>query len=254
MLLLDLLLTLYFWTIAIIGLIVTFFTCIILYPFIDQKTFSRLYESITGYTIIYAMTIPGFWDLKITDLRKDKSWAGKRYIIVANHRSFIDSLVTVVFPLKKKFMVGRIFTQIPVFGWLAKTSGHVPVDKNDASTTFDAVDRAVKTMEDGCSFMIYPEGQRSRSGKMMKFKTGAYRMSQITGIPILPVCLKGTNKGMRFGAIVSTANIELIIGEPFNVPDGWSSIHRYIDHTKSFIKEYSKDRTYMGSHITFIDD
>jgi 1-acyl-sn-glycerol-3-phosphate acyltransferase len=78
-------LTIYFWSLSVLCLLATSLTCLILYPFIDQKTFARVYEIMTGYVMLYLMIIPGFWSLKIIDNRRDKSWDNKRYIIIANH-------------------------------------------------------------------------------------------------------------------------------------------------------------------------
>ena len=253
MLITDLLLTIYFWSVTAISLLFTYLLLLILYPFVSQKTFSRLYELIPGYIILYSMIIPGFWNLTIKDYRKDTSWTNKRYIIVANHLSFIDSLVACVFPLKKKFMIGKIFTKIPVFGWLSLSSGHIPVDKDDPSTTIDAVKRSVKTMSDGSSFMLYPEGKRSVTGELLEFKTGAYRISQETGVPILPICLRNTEKGMRIGGIVSFANMEIIIGEPFQVESGWDNVNNCINKTKQFILDNRVEKKWISDRVIFTE-
>jgi len=234
----QLLTTIYFWSLSVVGVLASTVVCLMAYPFVQQKTFSRLYEIVAGYIILYGMTIPGIWSLKITDLRKNKSFE-ENYIIIANHVSFIDSLIAVVLPFKKKFMIGKIFTKIPVFGWLSIISGHVPVDNKDKSTTIDAVDRAVKSIQlDNSSFMMYPEGKRSKNAfKLLPFKSGAYRIAQRTGLTILPVTLKGTNVGMKFGAICSPASMEMVIGEPFKVKPGWDNVSKAITHSRVIIQQ-----------------
>lgn len=227
-------LTIYFWSLSVICLLVTSVTCLILYPFIDQKTFARVYEIMTGYVMLYLMIIPGFWSLKITDHRQDKSWDNKRYVIVANHVSFVDSLISSVICLKKKYMIGHIFTKIPIFGWLAKTAGFVYADRNRPDINRDAVDRAIETMKDGCSFWLYPEGRRELPGQLGEFKTGAYRIAKATGLPILPITMKNTEKGMRFGGIVGFADMEIIIDEPFYVDN--TNYKFYIEKTKEIIR------------------
>ncbi len=235
---LNLLLTIYFWIITVISVLISFISCIIVYPFIDQKTFARLFEKVCGYIIIYSMVIPGFWKIIIKDYRQNPTWDEKRYVIIANHISFIDSLLGILIPLKKKYMMARIFTYIPIFGWITKSAGFVFVDNKDKTTLYDAVDKAVNSMKDGCSFMLYPEGKRTH-GNLEKFKTGAYRIAQKTRVKILPLCLKGTNVAMPIGGIVSTATIEMHIGEPFYVNDGWNSIQESINKSKNFILNYN---------------
>ena len=241
----SLLLSIYFWSCSVLALLVTFVICILSYPFISQKSFARLYECLTAYTVLYCMTVPGFWKLKITDNRKDKRWTefddedfefkDKQYIITANHMSFIDSLITVTLPVCKKFMIGKIFTKAPVFGWLTMTSGFVPAERGNEELNRLAVDRAVKSMEDGSSFQIFPEGMRQKIPySFEKFKTGAYRIAYITEKPILPITLKGTEKAMPIGGWVYPANIEIIIDEPFNVDN--ENYDSYINKNKEIIE------------------
>lgn len=237
MLLLNLALTVYFWSLTGVSILISFFTCLFVYPFVDQKTYARIFEKLSGTMMLYSMVIPGFWRVTIYDYREDPTWGDKRYVIVANHISFMDSLITSIFPLKKKYMMGRIFARVPVFGWIVKTAGFILVDNKDETTLFNAVDKAVETMKDGCSFMIYPEGKRT-PGHLEKFKTGAYRIAQRTGVPILPICLKGTNIGMPIGGLVSPANIEIFIGEPFKVGEKWGDVISGIERTREFISEH----------------
>ena len=227
-------LTIYFWSLAVICILVTYFTLLVLYPFISQKTFSRIYEVMIGYAMLYLMLIPGFWSFKITDYRSDKSWEDKRFVMVANHLSFIDSLISSSLPVMKKFMIAKIFTQIPIFGWLTRNAGFVHADRNKPEVNKNSVNNAVETIRDGSSFFIYPLGYRQLTpNDLGEFKTGAFRIAKATGLPILPITIKNTEKGMRFGAIVGFADLEMIIDEPFYVhTDDYKS---YANETKRII-------------------
>jgi len=236
----ELLLTVYFSFLTIISLSVTFIICMISYPFVKQKTFSRFYEIIPAYILLHAMTIPRFWTLKIVDLRKDKKW-DKNFMIVANHTSFIDSLIIAkAIPIKKKFMIAQIFTKIPIFGTLSKLSGHVTADRNNPLLNKDAVERAIKTIKhDNSSFCIFPEGLRElKPYTFEKFKTGAYRISHETKLPILPVTIKGAYEAMRFKAIVGFSNIVITIDEPFLVES--DDYETYIEKTKKLMESHLK--------------
>ena len=192
-----------------------------------------------GTIVLYAMMIPNIWTLEVIDKREDKSWKDKRFVVVANHASFIDSLVTSILPLKKKFMIGRVFTKFPVFGWLCLSSGHVPVDKNDPNNLQNlensGVYRAKINMEkDKSSFMIYPEGMRTlKPYELNKFKTGAFYLAGQTDVPILPITLHGTAEAMPVGGLVDFAHITIVIGEPFYVENVTESIEK----VRSFILE-----------------
>ena len=229
-------LTIYLWSITIISVLITFPICLILYPFVSQKTFSRLYEAIPGYIMLYSMLIPNFWNFTIIDLRTDTSWENKRYVIVANHVSFIDSLLLVPICLKKKFMMARIFGQMPIFGWMARMSGHVLVDKNKpnrlSSIENSGVSQALQTIRDGSSLCLFPEGKRETVPyQLEEFKTGAFHIAKFANIPILPITIKGSAEAMPIGGRVYCSNIELVIGEPFYVED----IQESISKVKQFI-------------------
>lgn len=221
---LKVLCTIYFWSVATIGVILTAIASGLAYPFVEQKTFARIYESVAGYFIFYAMSIPGIWSLKITDLRQHKTF-DDRYVMIANHASFCDSLMVSLLPINKKFMMAKIFTKIPIFGWLCRTSGHVLVDRHDSTSTRPAVNKAVKTLYDGSSFMIYPEGRRSSDPtKLLPFKTGAFRLAQRVGLPILPMILRGTGQAMPIGGFCQPCAIEIIICDPIQVGPTWKDL------------------------------
>jgi len=229
--------TIYFWSLVIPVFFITFFICLLFYPFIDQKTFSRLYEKIPAYLLLNAMMICNIWSFSIYDRRRDKSWENKQYIIVANHVSFIDSMIiSISVPLKKKFMIGKIFTKIPLFGWLSKMSGHVAADRHDPELNKTAVERAIKTIDKNCSFALFPHGYRVENiNDFRTFKTGAFRIAHETGIPILPVTLIGTNIAMPIGkGEVNPADIVVIIDEPFYVEN--NNYSYYVEKTKDIIQ------------------
>jgi len=229
--------TVYFWLMATIGMILTFIVCIICYPFVNQKTFARIYEYIFCSFTLKAMTLSGIWSVKFSDLRTDKTW-NKRYIVIPNHASFIDTLLTGLIPIKKKFIIARIFTFVPLFNWLCINSGHVPFDKKDKDNGIrSALERSEDAMKDGCSFAIYPEGKRSSdSDTLLPFKSGPFILSLKTGVPLLPVVLKGTGVGMKIGGVCKPANLEIVIGDPIEIVDG--NIEEAIEKSRTFIQKH----------------
>ena len=233
-------LTVYFWLVSIFSILLSLPICLIAFPFVDQKTFARIYEIITSHIMLYSMIVPGFWEVNIIDNRKDKNWEDKKFIIIANHISFVDSLFLGLIPVKKKFMIAKIFTKIPIFGWLVKTSGFIDVDKNDKTTTYNAVERAIHTIgSDNSSLAIFPEGMRSPIPyQLCDFKTGAFRIAKATQIPILPLTLKGTAEAMRIGGIVNFAAISVTIDEPFFIEH--EKYDMYIKNVKEMIDQNLK--------------
>jgi len=198
---------------------------------------ARIFEILSGNAVYKAMNIFNIWRFKITDLRKDKTF-NEPYIIIANHVSIVDSLFVYLLPIEKKFMIAKIFTKIPLFGFLCDKFGYVAVDMYDRSTTVDAVDRSLISMKDNCNFVIFPEGRRELVPyKLEKIKTGAFRLSLFTDKKILPICLKGTNKAMKRGGLCSMAFVEMVIGEPFQVREK-GKIQDHVDDFKKFLNTH----------------
>ncbi len=240
----EIAITIYLGLVLILTFLISIPILAVCYPFVDEKTFARINEVIGGTLLLKAMTIPGFWSFKITDLRKNKDFDG-RYIIISNHASFIDFILICQFPNYKKFIMAEKFTKIPIFGTICKGCGHVFVDRFKRNTTQVALDKCIDSMKDGCSFVMFPEGRRSENPyKLLPFKTGAFRLSQRTGVPILPVVIKGSGEAMPVGDICHLANIELVVGEPIQIESDWEDIktHPAIEQVRSFILEQLDDK------------
>ena len=230
------LLTVYFWLMAMSGTLITTILGIIVYPFMNQKTFTRFHEVVIGTFMLKVMTIPGFWSFKIKNLNNiDKN---QRYIFIANHRSFIDTILCAQIPFSKKFIMKESVGKIPLFGHLCLMAGHVPVNSKDQTSRKSAIARSIEAMKDGSSFMIYPEGTRSKDNKLLPFKTGAFRLAQKAGIPIVPLVLKNTQIAMPIGGMCQKADLEINIGTPILVGSKWEDIQKAINESREFMEQH----------------
>jgi 1-acyl-sn-glycerol-3-phosphate acyltransferase len=112
-------------------------------------------------------------------------------IITPNHVSYIDP-IWITIPVRRRiyYMAWDKPFRIPVLGLLMRMFGAFPVNLNvaaDASAQREAIDLLKK----GRGLVIFPEGGRTRTGKLMPFKMGAFRMALTYGIPIIPVSIRG---------------------------------------------------------------
>ena len=245
----EIFLTIYFWTLTIPSLLITFLVCLCVYPFVDEKTFARIYESIMGFTLLKAMTIPGFWKINIVDLRTDKTWKkpngyDRRFVIIANHLSYIDSLIFVILGMKKKYLMGHTFSKVPIFGFLTRNAGYVTAERGNKTLNSQAVDKAVDAInKDLCSFVVFPEGKRETVPYTFDtFKTGAYRIARQTDLQILPVTFKGTYEAMH-GIVVGRAEITVFIDDPFPIEN--ENYIFYIERSKNiFTKNLNPQKSF----------
>jgi len=119
-------------------------------------------------------------------------------LLASNHRSFIDSIVIpLVAPRRVVFLAkSDYFTGTGVRGalmrWFFMAVGAVPIKRGTAGAAREALKSAMEILDDGHAFGIYPEGTRSRDGRLYRGRTGVAWLALTAGCPVVPVGLQGT--------------------------------------------------------------
>ncbi len=118
-----------------------------------------------------------------------------RFVLVCNHRSMFDPLVTV--KLMKDYNLSFISKpsnlKLPYIGKLAYGAGFLPIDReNDRKALKTILTAADYLKRDLCSMCVYPEGTRSKSGEMLPFHAGSFKIAQRAGVPLVISCIRGT--------------------------------------------------------------
>jgi len=118
----------------------------------------------------------------------------KTYVIICNHRSFMDVPMTTPFLPANKTIAKKEMASIPVFGTIYKM-GSVLVDRKSEESRRRSFDDMKKVLALGLNMCIYPEGTRNKTIEPLQpFHNGAFRLSKETGKPILPVAMFNTAK------------------------------------------------------------
>lgn len=135
--------------------------------------------------------IPLLFRLKIEGLENVPEDRG--IILCCNHRTYFDP-VFLGLRLKRplRFMAKEELFRKPVLGWLIKTLGAFPVKRGKGDT--QAIENAIKTVQDGGVFAVFPEGTRSKTGELLKPKSGAVLIASRTGGDIIPCCIRFEGK------------------------------------------------------------
>jgi 1-acyl-sn-glycerol-3-phosphate acyltransferase len=114
------------------------------------------------------------------------------FIIVSNHRSFLDILIdAVAFPGVYKFLSKKEMVKVPVFGVLVKRMC-ILVDRKSEESRHQSYENMKQALDEGFSVLLYPEGTRNRKpeeGRVKKFYDGAFRLASETGRPLAVVTL-----------------------------------------------------------------
>nr|WP_246256735.1 lysophospholipid acyltransferase family protein [Isoptericola halotolerans] len=145
-------------------------------------------------------------------------------IIASNHLSFIDSIILplvvprhVTFIAKAEYWTGR-GVRGRVSRWFFTTMGHIPVDREDPRAGQRSLEDALQVLRRGDAFGIYPEGTRSRDGRLQKGHTGVAWLALAGAAPVVPVALRGTDKVQPVGKRIPrlTRGIRVDFGTPID--------------------------------------
>lgn len=145
-------------------------------------------------------------------------------ILASNHRSFIDSVVIpLTSPRQVAFLAkAEYFTGTGVKGWISREwfegVGSIPVDRDDTRAAQKSLDAALAHLRKGGAFGIYPEGTRSRDGRLYRGRTGVAWLALQAQCPVVPVGLQGTQDIQPVGArFPRRAKVRVEFGEPIHV-------------------------------------
>lgn len=168
------------------------------------------------------------WDIEMSGY--DRLPMDGPAILCPNHISFFDSaLLALTLPRNISFVGKAEYMDSWKTKYVFPAMGMIPIDRSGGEKSNAALDTARKVLERGEWFGIYPEGTRSRSGKLHKGRTGAARLAMSVGCPIFPVGIVGTDEiqppDARFPKPRRSCSIT--IGRPIK-PERYA--HRGADH------------------------
>ncbi len=128
-------------------------------------------------------------------------------IMVTNHCSAVDPYCFAVIPADIAFLTSWPF-KIPVYNWFMKKARYM-----DSRLGWEHIrERGMELLEQGCSLLIWPEGHRSRDGRIGAFQNGAFRIACETGYPVVPIFISGTGKLLPPGSrLLSPARVTLTV-------------------------------------------
>jgi 1-acyl-sn-glycerol-3-phosphate acyltransferase len=113
------------------------------------------------------------------------------YIIVLNHRSFLDIFFSALSPVPNQMVIVRNWVfKLILFGWSMRLAKYPNIDETPLHKLREI---GRQLAERNVSFQFYPEGHRSRDGKLRRFRTGAFMIAADNNLPIVPIVMIGTN-------------------------------------------------------------
>ncbi len=140
------------------------------------------------------------------------------YIFAANHQSQFDIFALQgYFKTDFRWLAKKELFRIPLFGPAMRKAGHISIDRSHGRKALLSLKKAAKRISDGTSVIIFPEGTRSRDGRLRPFKPGGMYLAIKAGVPLVPVAIMGTHEILAKGkCMVRPGRIVILVGKPID--------------------------------------
>lgn len=126
--------------------------------------------------------------------------ADHAYVIVSNHESNADPFLLSYMPWDMRWVAKEEIFKLPFLGLLMRAGGDIKLRRGDKASIHEMFDACLATLRGGVSVMMFPEGTRSKDGKLLPFKDGAFRLAIDAQVPVLMMALAGTRDCMPKGS------------------------------------------------------
>jgi 1-acyl-sn-glycerol-3-phosphate acyltransferase len=137
-------------------------------------------------------------------------------VYCSNHESNVDPPVLfTALHSRMHILYKHEIDQIPVLARAFRMGGFIPIDRRNKESAMRSIEKGAASLRSGNSFLIFPEGTRSRTSEMLPFKKGGFVMAIKAGVPIVPVAISGGRDAMQRGSkVIKPVAISIRIGEP----------------------------------------
>ena len=167
------------------------------------RTWSRLILRTTGVRVDVA--------------RLERLVPGRTYLFVANHQSIYD--IPILFwslPYQLRIIAKESLGFFPFLGWHLRRTGHMLVDRRRPDRTAISSWASRLTLT-GLSLIVFPEGTRSRDGRVGRFKGGSFHLALEAGMPVVPLSVIGSRHVMLKGRLATyPGHVRLVVHDPID--------------------------------------
>ena len=197
-------------------LLVTLFTAlltIICFPWRNGKL-PRAVQVFWSRSVLWLLLVP----IKVSG--RENVDPKQSYVFVANHQSFLDVFAVYGWlPNNFKWLMKKELRKIPFVGTACAVAGHIFVDRSNPRAAIESLTYIKAQLHDGISTVIFPEGTRTKTGEMGRFKAGAFKIAMDMGLPVVPITLNGFYQSMPPGQFFANlhSRVSLHIGKPIDI-------------------------------------
>ncbi len=141
-------------------------------------------------------------------------------VFAANHTSYMDTpVVFASLPFQFRILAKKELWSLPFIGWYLDRSGQIPIDTENPRTTLSSFAAGVRTLRNGLSVFVFPEGGRTPDGQLQPFLNGAAFLALRARVPLVPIALVGIHELLpihtaHFYPSPDRSPLQLVIGQP----------------------------------------
>lgn len=195
--------SLYLWTVVCVVTVLVSTLIILSLPLALFDPDRRLAHKLGVFWGVILSKLNPFWQLEIVGRKKIRK--NQSYILAANHASLSDIICLFALDHQFKWLAKKSLFSVPFLGWAMQVMGYISLERGQHGSIKKSYQQSLWWLQRNISILIFPEGTRSRTGEIGRFKSGAFRLAIESQKPFLPVVLAGTqnviSKGnARFGA------------------------------------------------------
>lgn len=199
--------------IAFIGISSVIFFCVACVlrictaPFDRRRIVSNVFSALWASVYIWAMPP---WSVKI--IGREKLDIRKNYVFVSNHQSQLDILVLYRLLFPYRWVSKASVFRLPFIGWnMALNNGDIKLKRGDKDSIKAMLAECENLLRQNISIFFFPEGTRSKDGRIGRFKPGAFILAKNTGVDIQPVAITNTTKALPKYSLTFQGHTEMTV-------------------------------------------
>jgi 1-acyl-sn-glycerol-3-phosphate acyltransferase len=160
---------------------------------IDVLWALSLWAASTGYRLA---------GIRVRAVGREQLEDGRAYLFMSNHVSNLDPpIITPLLGRRIAIIAKQELFKIPLFGRAMRAGGFVAVNRADRRSAVESVNNAVHVLQSGLGMLVFPEGTRSRNGRLLPFKKGPFHLAIEAGVPVVPITIIGSHEAWPKGSL-----------------------------------------------------